>query len=128
MLLLLLRRERDRQVRRALADARRAPHGARAEALEGRALVGGDGEDPQVVAEQLVVVLGVGDGGLEQLAPVLGDRARRVREDRAGLGDRLAADVVADQPRLAGAGADVLGGRADDRCVDRGLAAPGRGR
>ena len=37
---LLLRRERDREVARALADARRAAHGARAEALEGRALVG----------------------------------------------------------------------------------------
>src|SRR3954469_3863417 len=108
MLLLLLRRERDGKVRRALADARRAAHGPRTEALEGRALVGGDGQDPQVVAEQLVVVLGVGDGGLQQLAPVLGDRARRVREDRARLDDGLAADVVADQPRLARGGADVL--------------------
>src|SRR4051812_32995068 len=101
MLLLLLRRERDRQVRRALADARGAPHGARAEALEGRALVGVNGQDPQVVAEQLVVVLGVGDRRLEQLAPVLGRRARGVREDGARLRHGLAADVVADEPRLA---------------------------
>src|SRR3954453_20029523 len=110
----VLRRERDRQVAGALADARRAAHGARAKALQGRALVGRDGGDAQVVADELVVVLGVGDGALQELAPVLGHVARGVGEDGEGLLDRLAADVVADQARLAGAGADVLGVCADD--------------
>ena len=41
-------------------------------------------------------------------------RARREGEDRAGLVDGLAADVVADQARLAGRRADVLGLGADD--------------
>src|SRR4051794_13704584 len=111
---LLLRRERDREVARALADARRAAHGARTEALQRRPLVGGDGEDEQVVADQLVVVLGVGDRGLEHLAPVARHRAGRVREDRAGLLHGLAADVVAHEARLARRGADVLGLRAHE--------------
>ena len=64
--------------------------------------------DPQVVAVELVVVLRVGDGGLEQLAPVARDVARRDGEDRARLFDGLAADVVADQARLARGRADVL--------------------
>ena len=48
-----------------------------------------------------------------------GDGARRVREDRAGLVDGLAADVVADEARLARRRADVLGVRADDRRLAR---------
>src|SRR5919202_3419154 len=106
---LLLRRERDREVAGALADARRAAHGAGAEALERGPLVGVHGVDAQVVADQLVVVLGVGDRGLEQLAPVARHRAGRVREDRARLLHGLAADVVADEARLARRAADVLG-------------------
>src|SRR4051812_4455270 len=106
---------------RALADARRAPHGARAEALERRALVGEGGEDAQVVADELVVVLGVGHRGLEQLAPVAGRRARREGEDGAGLVDRLAADVVADQAGLAGRRAHVARLRADDSGAVDGL-------
>ena len=73
----------------------------------------------QVVADQVVVVLRVGDGGLEQLAPGLRDRARRVGEDGARLRDVLAADVVADQARLARGGADVAGLGADDRRARR---------
>src|SRR4051794_32890368 len=112
---------------RALADARRAPHGARAEALERRPLVGEGGEDAQVIADELVVVLGVGHRRLEQLAPVAGRRARREGEDGARLVDRLAADVVADEPRLAGRRAHVARLRADDgrgRADRLGRAAP----
>src|SRR6476661_2954778 len=105
----LLGCQENRQAARALADRRGAPHGARPEPLERRALVGGDREDLQVVAEQLVVVLRVRDGRLEQLAPVARDVAGRERQDRARLDDGLAADVVAHQARLAGGGADVLG-------------------
>ena len=41
--------------------------------------------DPQLLADQLVVVLRVGDGRLEQLDPGLGGAARGEREDRARL-------------------------------------------
>ena len=44
----------------------------------------------RLVAHELVVVLGVGDRGLEHLAPVARDRARREGEDRARLLDGLA--------------------------------------
>src|SRR5919206_842634 len=118
---LLLRRERDREVAGAPADARRAAHGARAEALERGALVGVRGEDAQVVADQLVVVLRVGYGGLQQLAPVVRDGARRVREDRARLRHRLAAYVVAHEARLARGRAHVLRLRAHDGPLALGL-------
>src|SRR5215212_11934078 len=101
MLSLLLRGEQDREVAGALADRRRAAHRARAEALQGRPFVGVRRLDEQVLAVELVVVLGVGDRGLEHLAPVARDGAGREREDRARLLDRLAADVVADETRLA---------------------------
>src|SRR3954468_16935350 len=114
----LLRDERDGQVRGALADARGAAHGARPVALERWALVSVDAEDAQVLADELVVVLRVGDGRLEQLAPGLRRATRGEREDRARLGDVLAADVIADEPRLAGGRAHVLG-LGGDRQPDR---------
>src|SRR6201991_736259 len=105
----LLRDKRDGQVRGALANPRRATHGARAVALEGRALVRVDREDPHLLAHEVVIVLRVGDGGLEQLRPGLGRLTRGEGEDRASLLDVLAADVIADEPRLAGGRAHVLG-------------------
>ncbi len=80
---LLLGRERDREVAGALADRRGATHRPRAKALEGRTLVSGDRVDAQLFADQLVVVLGVGDGRLQQLLPVLRDvRAACARGSR----------------------------------------------
>ena len=88
MSLVLLGRERDREVRGALADRRRATHRARAEALERRPLVGRDAAISQLVADQLVVVLGVGDRRLQQLAPVAGDpRGAKARIARASSTD-----------------------------------------
>src|SRR5947209_2111907 len=95
-------REHDRQMTGALANPRGAPHGARTEALDGRPLVGMHCLDDEVLADELVVVLGVRDGRLEQLAPILCDRTRRVGQDSSRLLDGLAADVVADQAGLAG--------------------------
>ena len=80
---------------------RRATHRARPEPLDRRTLVGVDRLDVQVLADELVVVLGVRDRGLEQLAPVPRDRTRRVSEDSSRLLDALPADVVAHEPRLA---------------------------
>src|SRR5205085_10740976 len=111
---LFLWREQDRQVARALADPRCPSQGARPVALDRRTLVGMDRLDVQVLADELVVVLRVCDRRLEQLAPVPCDRARRVSQDSSRLFDALAADVVAYQPRLARAGADVFGLRSYD--------------
>src|SRR6185295_11969028 len=115
----LLRREQDGEVARALADARRAAHGARAVALQRRPLVGGHGCDPQLVADQLVVVLGVGDRGLEQLAPVARHVTGGEGQDGPRLEHGLAADVVAHQAGLAGRGAPALGLRADEDALTR---------
>src|SRR5919107_997375 len=113
----VLRRELDGQVAGALADARRAAHGPRAEALDRRTGVREHGVDLEILADQVVVVLRVRDRGLEQLAPGLGDGARVEGEDAAGLRDGLAADAVAHQARLARRGADVLGLGADDHAL-----------
>src|ERR1700754_1266358 len=124
----LLRCERDGQMRGALADPRGAAHGAWPVTLERRPLIGVDVLDAQVFAHELVVVLGVGDRGLEQLAPGLRGVTGREGEDRPRLHHVLAADVVAHQPRLAGGRAHVLGLRRDlepdrDRLGLLGLAA-----
>src|SRR4051812_16810738 len=115
-------------MRGALADLRRATHGARAEPLERRALVCGDEDDAQVLTVERMVLGGIGDRGLEQLAPGLRDLTVGVGEDRAGLGDVLAAQVVADEARLAGRRAHVLGVRADDDALGAVAAAAARGR
>src|ERR1700742_1984693 len=106
---LVLRRKQNREVCRALADLGRAPLGTRTEPLDRRTLVCGDRLDVKILADELVIVLGVCDRRLEQLAPVTCDRAWRVGQDSACLVDTLAADVVTDQPRLARRGANVLG-------------------
>src|SRR5579875_1542836 len=112
---LVLRREQNREVAGPLPDPGGATHRARPEALDRRTLVGVHRLDDQVLADELVIVLGVGDRRLEQLAPVTGDRPWRDSEDSSGLLDGLAADVVTHEPRLARAGAHVLGLRPHHR-------------
>src|SRR5579875_574477 len=121
---LVLRREQNRQVAGPLPDPRGATHRARAEALDRRTLVGVRRLDDEVLADELMVVLGVGDRRLEQLAPVTGDRPRRDSEDSSRLLHRLAADVVAHEPRLTRARAHVLRLRAHDRRRLPGLPPP----
>jgi hypothetical protein len=65
--------------------------------------------DPKLFAHEIVVVLRVGDGRLEQFAPGLGRVAGGEGEDGASLLDVLATDVIAHEPRLAGGRAHVLG-------------------
>src|SRR6185312_16211944 len=120
---LVLWREQDRQVAGSLADPGGATHRARPEPLDRRTLVGVYRLDVQVLADELVIVLGVGDRGLEQLAPIPRDRARRESEDSSRLLHGLAADVVADQPGLTRGRAHVLGLRADHRRRQAGVAA-----
>src|ERR1700712_5585833 len=101
----------------ALADAEGASLCSRLEPLERGAFVREDGDDLEILGVERVVVLCVGDRRLEQLAPVAGNRAGRVRENRAGLIDRLLANVVAHQSGLAGRRADVLRLRANGQLL-----------
>src|SRR3954453_19072353 len=112
----------------ALADARGAAHRTRPVALERGALVGVGLGDLQLVADELVVGLRVRDCRFENLAPVTGGRAGGEVEDRAGLGHRLAADVIAHEPGLAGGGADVASAGADGYRAVGGRWALGLGR
>src|SRR3954470_10897556 len=121
MLRLLLRDELDRHVARPLANSRGPAQSARTVALECRALVYICPADPEIVGDEAVVVLRVGDGGVQELQDVPRSRARRVGEYGTRLVDVLAADVVDHEARLARRGAHVLRARAD--CdVGRGLA------
>ena len=84
-----------------LADPDRAAARAGAPALERRALVHVRGRDDEVVADEVVVGLGVRDRGAQHLLDLARGRARREREHRPRLGDGPAADVLGDEPRLA---------------------------
>src|SRR5208283_6114780 len=107
--LLRARRQRDREVARALAYRRGATHGAGPEALDGRPLVGICLPDDQIVLEQLVVAFGVSHGRLEQLAPGARHLTRGERQDSARLLDRLATQMPADHAGLARRRANVAG-------------------
>src|SRR6202020_1775603 len=104
-------------------DPGRATHRARPEPFDRRTLIGMHCLDVQVLADELVIVLGVRYRRLEQLAPVARDRPRRKSEDSSRLLDRFAADVVTHQSRLARRRPDVLGLRPDDRGRKIGVAA-----
>src|SRR3954447_2457671 len=110
---LLLRDQLDSQVAGALADPRRATESARAVTLQRRTLVHVRLADAKLVGDQLVVVLRVGDRGLQQLEDVARCGARRVGENRARLVHVLAADVVDHEAGLARRAAHVLGARAN---------------
>src|ERR1700733_11935169 len=122
-LLSVLRCEQDRQMACPFADPGRATHRARPEPFDRRTLIGMHCLDVQVLADELVIVLGVRYRRLEQLAPVARDRPRRKSEDSSRLLDRFAADVVTHQSRLARRRPDVLGLRPDDRGRKIGVAA-----
>jgi hypothetical protein len=88
---------------RPVLDEERAPHGARLHALHRRSAVGDRLDHAEIVeVAHLVVVLGVGDGRAQHLLDEPGGGARRVRQRGQRLADRLAADLVEDQARLAG--------------------------
>ena len=104
----------DRQVARTLVNRRRAPHRARAEALDRRSLIGVGLAHDEIVLEQFVVVLGVSDRRLQQLAPVPRHLTRCEREDSACLWNTLASQMPGHHPRLARRGAHVAGMGAHD--------------
>src|SRR3954447_2710606 len=123
---LLLGCELDREVAGALPDARRASQRARAVALQRRTLVHEGSRHVELVRHQLVVVLRVGDRGVQKLQDVVRRGALRVHQDRPRLVHALATDVVDHEARLARRAAHVLGLRLDGH-VGRGVAAPAAG-
>src|ERR1700712_3313045 len=96
--------------------------GPRPEPLEGRALVDERLRDPERLAIELLVVLGVRDGAGDDLVDVLAGGVLVEPEHVERLGGSRAADDVDDPTRLAGTHPQVAGGRPGDlRLVDRGL-------
>src|SRR5205807_930743 len=106
-----------REVARSLPDTVGPPLCARAEPLQRRTLVGVDLLHEEVVPDQVVVVLSIRDRRLEQPLEIARDAARTVAEQRAGLTDRLAADMVDHETRLARRRAHVLGPCRHDRAL-----------
>src|SRR4051794_21138307 len=131
---LSLRDELDRHVTRPLANSRGPSQSARTVALERWPLVYICLGDLEIVGDEVVVVLRVGDGGVQELQDVPRSRARRVHEYGTRLIDILAADVIDHEPCLARRMAHVLGARADGEIrvgvaprLARGLRRAGRG-
>ena len=110
-------------------NRRRASHRARTKALDRRPLVGVCLAHDEIVLEQFVIVLGVGDRRLQQLAPVTRHLTRGEGEDSACLCNGLASHVSAHHARLARRGAHVACVRPHDSASRRALGAtPGRDR
>src|SRR5436190_6741878 len=113
MFRLLLRDELDSHVARPLADSRGPAQSARTVALERRPLVDVHLADLEIVGDEIVVVLRVGDGGVQELQDVPRSRSRRVYEYGTRLVDVLAANVVDHETRLARCVTYVLRARAN---------------
>src|SRR3954467_15918552 len=110
---LSLRDELDRHVTRPLANSCGPAQSARTVALECWPLVYICLADLEIVGDEVVVVLRVGDGGVQELQDVPRSRARRVHEYGTRLIDILAANVVDHEARLARRVAHVLRARAN---------------
>src|SRR3954453_6829625 len=110
---LSLRDELDRHVTRPLANSRGPSQSARTVALERWPLVYICLADLEIVGDEVVVVLRVGNGGVQELQDIPRSRARRVHEYGTRLIDILAADVVDHEPCLARCVAHVAGAGAD---------------
>src|SRR4051794_1613426 len=113
MFQLSLRDELDRHVARPLANSRGPSQSARTVALERRPLVYVCLGDLEIVGDEVVVVLRVGNGGVQELQNILRGRTRRVHQYGTRLIDILAANVVDHEPRLTRGVTHVLGTRAN---------------
>src|SRR5438094_8368590 len=112
--------KRDGHVACPLPNSRGTPKRARTVALEGWALVDVGLAHHQLVGRELVVVLRVGDCGVQELQDVPRGRTRRVDEYGTRLAHGFAADVVDHEAGLARRRAHVLRTRPDrDRAVGR---------
>src|SRR5437588_2673481 len=109
----VVRGQRDGHVARPLANARGPPKRARTVTLERGPLVHVRSPHHQLVGRELVVVLRVRYGGVQELKDVPRGRSRRGCEYGTRLAHRLAADVLDHEPGLARSGPHVLRARAD---------------
>src|SRR6187402_2227350 len=109
----LLVRDDDRDVGHWLVDREGPTLGPRLEALDRRAFVGDGVDDEQILGGQVVVVLGVGRRALEHAGDVGRGLLRHEPKQGGSLLDRLALDRLGHEARLAGRGAEVLGGSGD---------------
>src|SRR5262245_1992411 len=107
------RLQRDRDVTHSLADPGRATSCTRAPTLDRRPLVDVDRLHDEVVADQVVVRLGVRDRGAQELVDLARRRALAEREHRPRFRNGPAADVLDHEPRLAGRDPHPLRGRLD---------------
>src|SRR5881392_1090570 len=113
MFQLPLRDELDRHMARPLANSRGPSQSARTVALERWPLVYICLGDLEIVGDEVVVVLRVGNGGVQELQDVPRSRSRRVYEYGTRLVDVLAANVVDHETRLARCVTYVLRARAN---------------
>src|SRR5437879_86981 len=99
----------------ALADSIGPALGTWPEPLERRSLVGVDLLDEEIVSDEIVVVLGVREGGVEEPLQVARDAPWTVAQHGTCVRDRLPANVFEHEARLTRGGSDVLGTRGHDR-------------
>ncbi len=107
----LVARDDHRDVAGALADARAATASTRTPALHRGALVGERTRDEELLFGDVVVVLGVGDGRVEQLHHRLRRATLAEAQRLARVGDVLAHDEAQDLAHLGGGRAVVAQAR-----------------
>ena len=110
--------ENDRDVRGALADAEVAAAGTGLTRLARRPLVGPRAREVELVGRERVVVLGVGDRGVEQLQHVVGGVLLAELEHTDRVVDRETAHEVEDLADLVRRDRQVPDRRAGVRGVD----------
>src|SRR4249919_394822 len=93
----LLVRDDDRDVGHGLVDGERPTLGPRLEPLDRRALVGDGIDDHEILGGQVVVVLGIGRGALEDARDLARGFLRHEPQDGRGVLDLLALDRLGDE-------------------------------
>src|SRR5712691_10220095 len=105
----LLIRDDDRDVSHWLVDRKRPTLGAWPPALDRRAFIGVGFEDDEILGRQVVVVLGIGRGAVQDPLDVAGGVLGHELEERGGLLHPPSTDRGGDEVGLAGRPAEVLG-------------------
>ena len=117
-LVLVVAGDDQREVRRALAHSEVPAASTGLAPLPGRTLVGVRDREEQLVGRQLVVVLGVGDRGVEHLQHVVGRVLLAQLQHAERVVDRQASHEVEDLAHLVGRHVQVAGARERVRGVD----------